>query len=63
VVGVALAIGASRVMSSVIYGVAPLDWTSLIVSTVLLGMTGTGAAFLPVWRATRIDPVTILRSE
>jgi putative ABC transport system permease protein len=62
-VGVALALATSRAMTSLIYGVEPMDWGSLLVSTAVLGLTGVAAALLPVWRATRIDPVVILRAE
>jgi predicted permease len=61
--GIALALATSRAMDSVIYGVEPMDWTSLIASTVVLGIAALGAALLPVWRATRIDPVVVLRGE
>jgi ABC-type antimicrobial peptide transport system permease subunit len=63
VVGIALVFATSRAMGSVIYGVEPLDWMSLVASTIVLGLAGTVAALLPVWRATRIDPVVILRAE
>jgi predicted permease len=63
VVGTALALATSRAMGSLIYGVEPMDWRSLVVSTAVLGLVGIGAALLPVWRATRIDPVVILRAE
>jgi predicted permease len=63
VVGIALALTASRAMGSLIYGVEPIDWRSLIASTIVLGLVAIGAALLPVWRATRIDPVVILRAE
>jgi predicted permease len=62
-VGIGLALAASRAMGSLIYGVEPMDWTSLVASTAVLGLVGIGAALLPVWRATRIDPVEILRAE
>ena len=62
-VGVALALAISRAMASLIYGVEAMDWGSLLVSTAVLGLTGVAAALLPVWRATRIDPVVILRAE
>jgi predicted permease len=63
VIGAGLALAASRAMSSVIYGVEPWDWRSLVASTVVFGLVGTLAALLPVWRATRIDPVITLRAE
>ena len=63
VVGVALALAASRGLSSLIYGVEAMDWRSLIASTAVLALVGVAAALLPVWRAARIDPVVILRAE
>jgi predicted permease len=63
VAGAGLALAASRAMGSVIYGVEPMDWTSLFASTVVLGLAAAVAALLPVWRAMRIDPVVILRAE
>jgi putative ABC transport system permease protein len=61
--GVALAVAVSRSMSSLIYGVEPLDWMSLAVAVCLLATVGAIAALRPVWRATRLDPVTVLRAE
>jgi len=61
--GVALAVIVSRSMSSLIYGVEPLDWMSLTTSTCVLGTAAGVAALVPVWRATRIDPTTVLRAE
>jgi predicted permease len=63
VVGLALAVIVSRSMSSLVYGVEPLDWISLITSTCVLGTVAGIAALLPVWRATRVDPMTVLRAE
>ena len=54
VLGIALALGTSRAMGSMIYGVEPLDWTSLVASAIVLWVTATAAALLPVWRAARI---------
>jgi predicted permease len=63
VAGVVLALATSRAMGSLIYGVESLDWRSLVGSTAVLGLVGVGAALLPVWRASRTDPVIILRAE
>jgi putative ABC transport system permease protein len=62
-VGLALAMIVSRSMTSLIYGVAPLDWISLITSTCVLGLAAVLAALAPVWRATGVDPMIVLRAE
>ncbi len=61
--GLALAVIVSRSMSSLIYGVEPLDWVSLASSSSMLATVAGVAAALPVWRATRVDPMTVLRAE
>ena len=61
--GLALAAIVSRSMRSLLYGVEPLDWLSATNAVVLLGAAAALAALLPVWRATRVDPMTVLRAE
>ena len=61
--GIALAVLVSRSMTSLIYGVTPLDWISLTTSTCVLGTVAGIAALFPVWRATRVDPIIVLRAE
>jgi predicted permease len=61
--GLALAVIVSRSMSSLIYGVEPLDWVSLASSWSVLAAVGVLAALVPVWRATHIDPIAALRTE
>ena len=61
--GLALATIVSRTMTSLIYGVKPLDWMSLTTSTCVLCMAAGVAALVPVWRATRVDPAAVLRTE
>jgi len=63
VLGLALAIFVGRSMTSLIYGVEPLDWISLTASTCVLGAVAGLAALLPVWRATGVDPMIVLRAE
>jgi putative ABC transport system permease protein len=61
--GLALAMIVSRSMNSLIYGVKPLDWVSLASSWSVLAIVAGLAALVPIWRATRIDPMAILRAE
>jgi putative ABC transport system permease protein len=63
VAGLVLAMIASRSMTSLIFGVEPLDWVSLASSSSVLTVVAGLAALVPVWRATRVDPATVLRAE
>jgi putative ABC transport system permease protein len=59
-IGVAALTGATQ---GLLYGVRPLDGVTLAGVVVLLGIIALGAAAVPSWRATRIDPQISLRSE
>ena len=59
-IGVAAVTKAIREM---LYGVQPLDSMTLAGVVGLAGIVALGAASVPAWRATRIDPQTSLRSE
>jgi putative ABC transport system permease protein len=62
-VGLAIALGASRLVASLLFGVAPHDPVSYFVAAAVLLLAALGAAWLPAFRAARIDPVSALRSE
>ena len=60
-IGIAGAIAATRVLTSFLYGVTPLDvWTYVAVTAVLAAVT-LMAALIPARRATRVNPVIALR--
>ncbi len=61
--GVAGAVGLSRFMSTLLFGVAPTDPVTFAGVAVLLAMAGLGACYLPARRALRVDPVAALREE
>jgi putative ABC transport system permease protein len=63
VAGLALALGSTRLMTSLLYGVTPLDPATFVgVAAVLMGAAA-GAIYLPARRATRISPAIALRGE
>ena len=63
VLGLALTLGAERLIRSVLFGVSPLDAGTLLAAVVLLAMVATLAAFLPARRAASIDPLEAMRLE
>jgi predicted permease len=62
-VGIPMTIGAGKTVSSLLYGVNPLDPTSLITAAVVMTIVAGLAAYVPARRAARLDPLTALRVE
>jgi putative ABC transport system permease protein len=62
-IGLLLALGAGRVLSQILFNVSPADPGALIVSTIMLAAAALLACFLPARRATRVNPMTALRTE
>jgi ABC-type antimicrobial peptide transport system permease subunit len=62
-VGAVLSLWASPLAAALLYGLSPRDPRTLAISALALTATGAVAAWLPAWRATRIDPATLLRER
>jgi len=63
IVGLAGAVGMTRVLQRFLFGVTPTDPIAFTIVTLLLMAVGLMAAWLPARRATRIDPCAALRAE
>jgi predicted permease len=63
VIGVALALGAANAARTLLFGLQPTDLTTLISATALLATIGFIASYLPARRASKTDPMQVLRSE
>jgi len=61
--GVVLALGAGRLVASLLYGVQPDDVRALLGAAGVLLAISVIAALAPAWRAARVDPVEALRTE
>jgi predicted permease len=61
--GVAGALGFSRFMSSLLFGVSPTDPRALFGGTLLLTLAAVLAMYVPARRATKLDPARTLRLE
>ncbi|HXM34335.1 MAG TPA: FtsX-like permease family protein, partial [Pyrinomonadaceae bacterium] len=62
-VGVAGAYATTRVMSSLLFGVAPTDLATITAVVVVLVVVAFVACLIPARRATKIDPLVALRYE
>ncbi|HMC57133.1 MAG TPA: ABC transporter permease [Gemmatimonadaceae bacterium] len=61
--GLVLAVLATRLLTSQLYGVAALDPLTFVMAPVLLATIALVACYLPARRASRVDPVAALKSD
>ena len=62
-VGAALTLAGTRLMQGLIYGVSASDPMTFAVVSGVLGSVALAASLVPAWRATRVDPMVVLRAE
>ena len=62
-IGLAGALALTRVMKTLLFEVSALDPTAFTLAAVSMTIVGILAALIPASRASRVDPVTALRSE
>jgi putative ABC transport system permease protein len=61
--GIAGSFAVTRYTESLLYGLAPNDAMTLAMGCTLLALTAFAAVSVPVRRATKLDPATVLRDE
>ena len=62
-VGIGAALGVTRYLTSMLYGVRPNDPLTIAAVAVLLWLVALAACYIPARRATRVDPLVALRYE
>jgi ABC-type antimicrobial peptide transport system permease subunit len=62
-VGLVVAVIATRVLSTLLFGVEPTDPYVLVGVSALLTVVALLASYLPARSATRVDPINALRCE
>ena len=61
--GLALSYVFARTLAGMLYGVAPSDPVTLITVVVLVVTVASAAALFPAIRATRVEPMVVLRED
>ena len=62
-IGVAAAAGTARLLQAVLFGVSPYDPVAFVAAPLLMLTIAAAAAFVPIRRAMRINPMSVLRAE
>ena len=62
-IGVAVAAGTARLLQAVLFGVSPYDPVAFVAAPLLMLAIAAAAAFVPIRRAMRLNPMSVLRSE
>jgi predicted permease len=61
--GSVIALATTRYAQKLLFGLAPRDLTTLAMAAVVLAIVALIAGYLPARRASRVDPMTVLRNE
>lgn len=60
-IGFALSIAFAQFMGDLLFGIRPWDPATLLSAAALMALVAAAAAWLPARRASRIDPMAVLR--
>jgi ABC-type antimicrobial peptide transport system permease subunit len=61
--GVPMVLVASQLVGSLLFDVTPGDPGIVTAGMLILLAVGAASSYLPAWRASRVDPLTALRTE
>ena len=61
--GIAVALGVSRLLETMLFDVKPVDVPVYLTVSAGVVMAVLFAAWMPAWRAAKLDPASILRRE
>jgi putative ABC transport system permease protein len=63
VIGLAASLGLTRVLATLLFNVTPTDPFTLASVAGVIALVAAAACVIPAWRATRVDPLAVLRDN
>jgi ABC-type antimicrobial peptide transport system permease subunit len=63
VAGLAGAFALNRLIASLLFGVQPTDMSTMVGVVATITLVAAVACWLPAWRASRVDPIVVLRDD
>jgi predicted permease len=63
IVGLAGALAMNRLIASMLFGVQPTDPATLVAVVTTITIVAVVACLLPAWKASRVDPIVVLRED
>ena len=63
VLGLAASVGLTRVIATWLFNVTPTDPLTLAIVAGVIALVAAAACVIPAWRATRVDPLIVLRES
>jgi putative ABC transport system permease protein len=61
--GVSVALGVSRLIGGLLFGISPTDPATFIAVPLALAAAAFTASYIPAWRAARINPLVALQNR
>jgi ABC-type antimicrobial peptide transport system permease subunit len=62
-IGLGIALGLTRLLSDLLFGISPIDPLAFGATLAMLVAVALAASYVPARRAARVNPVTALRAE
>jgi ABC-type antimicrobial peptide transport system permease subunit len=63
VVGLAGSFALNKLLASLLFGVRPTDPITLVAVVATITVVAAVSCWLPAWRASRLDPIAVLRQD
>jgi predicted permease len=63
VIGLGASVGLTKIMATLLFNVEPIDPVTLGSVAAVIALTAGIACLVPAWRATRVEPLTVLRES